>query len=250
MTDFLKTRCLLLVLALSSLVAIAPRPAQAYQVDCAILLCLSGGWPASAPCAHARAVFIRRITPWPIEPPLQIWRCPMRTVLNTPQKLSPSEALLRYAFENVPAQSIPSDTLPTLISRGAGSQDRSAPNDVADQTAAMLLLAQSISDDNGTADIDISGAAFDFVRSIKVWRVDQYQHRAQGSEGDCQETDSTFLGTYGRQGDFNWARSSAHHVPGWMALSTSCNSGIGLYRAVGIEWHDYEGRHGYELVRY
>lgn len=51
-------------------------PAHAYQVDCAILLCLAGGWPASAPCAHARAVFIRRITPWPVEPPLQIWRCP------------------------------------------------------------------------------------------------------------------------------------------------------------------------------
>lgn len=91
MTDFLKTRCLLLLLAVSSLVAFVPRPAQAYQVDCAILLCLSGGWPASAPCAHARAVFIRRITPWPIEPPLQIWRCPMRTVLNEPGQLSPSE---------------------------------------------------------------------------------------------------------------------------------------------------------------
>ena len=42
-------------------------PAKAYPVDCAILLCLAGGWPASAECAHARAVFIRRITPWPIE---------------------------------------------------------------------------------------------------------------------------------------------------------------------------------------
>ena len=52
--------------------------AEAYPVDCAILLCLAGGWPASAECAHARAVFIRRITPWPIEPPLQIWNCPMR----------------------------------------------------------------------------------------------------------------------------------------------------------------------------
>ena len=53
-------------------------PAAAYPVDCAILLCLAGGWPASAECAHARAVFIQRITPWPIEPPLQIWNCPMR----------------------------------------------------------------------------------------------------------------------------------------------------------------------------
>src|SRR6056297_3476269 len=51
--------------------------AQTYPIDCAILLCLSGGWPASVPCARARAEFIRRITPWPVEPPLQIWRCPM-----------------------------------------------------------------------------------------------------------------------------------------------------------------------------
>ena len=53
-------------------------PAAAYPVDCAILLCLAGGWPASTECAHARTVFIARITPWPVEPPLQIWNCPMR----------------------------------------------------------------------------------------------------------------------------------------------------------------------------
>jgi hypothetical protein len=29
--------------------------AQAYPIDCAILLCLSGGWPHSAPCSQARA---------------------------------------------------------------------------------------------------------------------------------------------------------------------------------------------------
>ena len=36
--------------------SVAPQAAKAYQVDCAILLCLAGGWPASAECAHARAV--------------------------------------------------------------------------------------------------------------------------------------------------------------------------------------------------
>ena len=67
------------VLALfGSSVGLANRvQAQTYQIDCAILLCLSGGWPASVPCARARSEFIRRITPWPVEPPLQIWRCPM-----------------------------------------------------------------------------------------------------------------------------------------------------------------------------
>ena len=52
-------------------------PAPAYPVDCAILLCLAGGWPANPHCDAARATFIRRATPWPVEPPLQIWRCPM-----------------------------------------------------------------------------------------------------------------------------------------------------------------------------
>ena len=57
--------------------------AQTYPIDCAILLCLSGGWPASVPCSRARAEFIRRITPWPVEPPLQIWRCPMGASYET-----------------------------------------------------------------------------------------------------------------------------------------------------------------------
>ena len=59
-------------------VAAAPS-ASAYPIDCAILLCLAGGFPASAECSAAKAEFIRRITPWPIEPPLQLWNCPMRS---------------------------------------------------------------------------------------------------------------------------------------------------------------------------
>lgn len=52
-------------------------PAQAYPIDCAILLCMAGGFPASVECTRAKAEVIRRITPWPVEPPLQLWRCPM-----------------------------------------------------------------------------------------------------------------------------------------------------------------------------
>ena len=55
---------------------------EAYPIDCAILLCLSGGWPASTECSSAKAEVIRRVTPTPIEPPLQIWRCPMGTGLS------------------------------------------------------------------------------------------------------------------------------------------------------------------------
>ena len=53
------------------------QPAAAYPIDCAILLCLAGGFPASAECSAAKAEMIRRITPWPIEPPLQLWNCPL-----------------------------------------------------------------------------------------------------------------------------------------------------------------------------
>ena len=45
---------------------------RAYDIDCAIMLCMAGGFPPSAVCAHAFRVMIRRITPWPIRPPFGI----------------------------------------------------------------------------------------------------------------------------------------------------------------------------------
>lgn len=51
--------------------------ADAYPIDCAILLCMAGGFPPSAECTAAQVEVIRRVTPWPIEPPLQLWNCPM-----------------------------------------------------------------------------------------------------------------------------------------------------------------------------
>ena len=57
--------------------ALTPTSAPAYPIDCAILLCMAGGFPASAECSAAKVEVIRRITPWPVEPPLQLWRCPM-----------------------------------------------------------------------------------------------------------------------------------------------------------------------------
>lgn len=51
--------------------------AQSYPIDCAIILCLAGGWPASTECTSAKAEFIRRATPFPVEPPVQPWNCPM-----------------------------------------------------------------------------------------------------------------------------------------------------------------------------
>ena len=66
MFNSLRTSAFSLIVGAISLIAVPDRAqAQSYQIDCAILLCLSGGWPASVPCARARAEFIRRITPWP-----------------------------------------------------------------------------------------------------------------------------------------------------------------------------------------
>ncbi len=41
-----------LALALTGPTVPTQARAQTYQIDCAILLCLSGGWPASVPCCR------------------------------------------------------------------------------------------------------------------------------------------------------------------------------------------------------
>lgn len=47
----------------------AAKPAKAYDIDCAIILCMAGGFPPSAVCSAAYAEMIRRITPKPVLPP-------------------------------------------------------------------------------------------------------------------------------------------------------------------------------------
>lgn len=58
------------------------KPAPAYDMDCAIMLCMAGGFPPSAVCSAAHAEMIRRITPWPIQPPFGI--CTYAAVPVTP----------------------------------------------------------------------------------------------------------------------------------------------------------------------
>jgi hypothetical protein len=200
--------------AMALLASSAPQAVKAYQVDCAILLCLAGGWPASAECAHARAVFIRRISPWPIEPPLQIWRCPMGV------------------SERVPMQS----AAPKIWEASAQ----------AGRTLGQIILAQVV---EGGADIDISGLEFDFVRSIRVWDVRHYSHMELGSDDVCSESYNMRLGTYGPQGEFGWRRTTPAAAPQWVLASRRC-SPSNWRRGVGVEWEDHEGNHGYEWVDY
>lgn len=192
-------------------------PAAAYPVDCAILLCLAGGWPASAECTHARAVFIARITPWPVEPPLQIWNCPMHADFR---RATPIERLFDIAFRpsSQPQLSLPALPFPDLVP-------------VQDQ-----------------ADVDISDPAYDFVRSIRVYQTEYRRHRS--SDGDCNTWSTVRLGTYGEQGDYGWHRSSVASLPPASSFNPSSGCNDYYFRSVFVDWKDYEGTYGFEEVRY
>lgn len=233
----------------AALSAFLPFPASAYEVDCAILLCLSGGWPASAECSDARSVFIQRITPWPIEPPLQIWRCPMGSAMESNPEETPSERLFNFTFGVVPKQLVAVEPKENrMLSRVAPVVPKQYDK-AAEVSPAVLQLAKQISTENGAADVDISGPEFEFVRSIKVWNVMHYSHAKQGRDDECRESSDITLGTYGMQGEFRWESSEPAYVPDWVIPSRSCEPGS-YARAVGVEWTDVEGNHGYEVVNY
>lgn len=67
----MKRLLLTVVLGMSTALG-TPDRARAYDIDCAIMLCMAGGFPPSAVCARAYRVMIRRITPWPSLPPFGI----------------------------------------------------------------------------------------------------------------------------------------------------------------------------------
>lgn len=227
-----------------------PTASFAYPVDCAILLCLAGGWPASAECSHARAVFIRRITPWPIEPPLQIWRCPMGVALNEDSAVPLLARIQNVELMNGAATR---QTTNAVVQIGEG--------DVGKAIAAKIISARA----TGTADIDISDPAFDFVRSLRVYHMEFLQTKERDY---CSQTDGSRLGLYGPQGGFAWRRhnlrsgNSAGSLPirslPWNAPPQSAVHRVRRggdcpninFRAVGVYWENFEGVPGYEEVRY
>ncbi len=226
-----------------------PARAQTYPIDCAILLCLSGGWPASAPCALARTEFIRRITPWPVEPPLQIWRCPMGASYEIgPPSTSTGrfyEAVLQTNNARL-RQSFPAHRN-TVFSEPIETTSHSPDaNEILVPVGLALRLVQD------RADIDISGPEFNFVRSLRVFDVRYARQQEIGRDGDCSRSASVVLGTYGIQGDFSWQRSSVTALP-------SAHRGLEhwgehcpdiFHRSVFVEWRDYEGNYGSEQVNY
>ena len=244
---------------------------QTYQIDCAILLCLSGGWPASVPCSRARAEFIRRITPWPVEPPLQIWRCPMGAAYTVDPDTLTSDRIYEILFQldqAAPFQSFPVDEAGTPVTgmdgRLAGAraptfQALPLTDGVEPQPAVVRLtggeaaplpegFALRLVQDR--ADIDISGSEFNFVRSIRVFDA-RFVRQSEGRE-DCNRSASVRMGSYGTQGDFRWTGSSVAALPaahvGTEGFGSDCPSV--WHRSVFVEWRDYEGNYGYEQVNY
>ena len=222
--------------------------AQAYQVDCAILLCLSGGWPASAPCARAKAEFIRRITPWPVEPPLQIWRCPMRSS-NEGSDPAPGDPTLIDIRSGVHGQ--PSSEPPALSST-AGTPAPGAHFRIRPFRPALLPEDRFLRRTRDQADIDIRDPAFDFVRSIRVFHVRFARQRESGRHGDCNRSAYIALGTYGPQGSFSWRPSSPGALPAahkglrrWGETCPTVN-----HRSVFVEWRATAGDYGFEQVNY
>ena len=228
-------------LTCTGLLLAAPPAVQAYQVDCAILICLAGGWPGSTECKEARSVFISRIRPWPVEPPLQIWNCPLGVTYRPPE----DENALSLLYEAV---SRPRPTVPRPFP--AVLEEVLIPRAEKDD---MLSLIADYADENGVADIDISGSEYDFVRSIRVYNVEYARQRERGGEdGDCGRSEKVRVGTYGVQGDFSWSSSSVASLPdafeGLAGWGEDCPS---LHRrAVFIDWTDYQGNYGFEQVDY
>lgn len=232
-----RTRAKALAVALAVLPA---TQASAYPIDCAIFLCLAGGWPSAADCVAAKAEFIRRITPYPVEPPLQLWRCPMNASDST-SNLSPMERLeaIKRSSAN-PIPELPSDdtTEPLLV-------------DVAISTEAIQAFHGQSGDSFQATPIsvDLSSPDFDVVRSIRVWDVRHYSYRRRSREGDCERSLDLVVGSYGDHASFQWSDHAPAPIPAWLPLGNRCEP-PSYFRGVGVEWTDTFGFSDYELIRY
>lgn len=200
----------LLAITLASLIS-APAPASAYQIDCAILLCLAGGFPPSAPCAAARAEMIRRITPWPIEPPLQLWRCPMRAEFSMSEPREKN--VIDVMFAPLPSQ---------------------GPNP---EPGQVVQLWRSFGED-----------VVDYVMAIRVYDLIYRRHRNR--DGDCIVSSSLRMGTYDRSWDYHWGQVALNNSPDWFFDTHYTNCSSVWFRGVGMEWREHDGKIGTEVVKY
>ena len=132
-------------------------------------------------------------------------------------------------FDIEPDWRLPRQILLDHEVRVSGKQSDDRPKAL---EAINFYLAQAV---GSGADIDLSGYAFDFVRSIRVWDVRTYSFRPQGRDGDCKERYEMNLGTYDSEGQFRWQRSKPAAIPVWLIPSRECANSSFL-RGVGVEW--------------
>ena len=193
--------------------------AQGAPIDCSIILCLAGGWPASAECTKAKAVFIARITPVPVVAPVQPWNCPMIADAGSgPEHLFPLQRLYQATVYQ---------------------EDQNVHGMVDTVIKAQL-----------TPGSDFSGSDYDFIRTIRVWQVRFRQ--SVNKDGECRDFDNSRLGTYGHLMDYAWTPTRLASIPARFGLHVPiCNGNSAQsVRAVVVEWESYEGVPGFEVVNY
>ena len=234
-------------------------PAYAYPIDCAIFLCLAGGWPSSPDCNAARAEFIRRITPLPVEPPLQLWRCPMGATSGSAD-MSPMQRL--DAIKSLSANPLPALPgtygKPPQVFDVTYSQESRTSLDVSDtlewvpfgtseKPLATIGAGSPALSEPILANVNLSDPDFDVVRSIRVWHVRHYSYKVREREGPCETRLDMDVGSYDENASFSWSNRSPSTRPAWLPLGRQCPS---YYRGVGVEWSDIFGRYDYVLVPY
>jgi hypothetical protein len=101
-----------------------------------------------------------------------------------------------------------------------------------------LHLAQAV---GHGADIDVSGSAFAFIRSIDVF--DAYLSQGAVGEGEhCRRTAQIRHGSYDSTGQFRWRIASPDELP----PAFEGDEGFGTF----VDWKDSEGIYGSEQVNY
>lgn len=235
-------------------------PAYAYPIDCAIFLCLAGGWPSSPDCNAARAEFIRRITPLPVEPPLQLWRCPMGATSGSAD-MSPMQRLDAIKSSSaVPIPELPGKYGKTLqvvdvtyYGESWSSLDVSdalewVPLGTSENLLATVSAGSSALSEPTLAKVNLSAPDFNVVRSIRVWDVRHYSYRRWSRDDEqCRLSLDMVVGTYDNNASFSWSNRAPGPRPSWLPLRRQCPS---YYRGVGVEWSDSFGRYDYVLVPY
>lgn len=195
--------------------AAAPQ-AMAYPIDCAILLCLAGGFPASAECTAAKVEVIRRITPIPVEPPLQLWNCPLRLDPALAKEIGMSFA---------------------LGSDGLTPEVRAYRDAI--EIYQINYWHYRSKDDDQIIDNTIVGD-YDAVTGDFSWKASSYQNGpewlaivAGGTRRALYTNDCTDRGLWCDPGPVRYE-----------------NYYSGRLRAIALRFKDYEGNYHTEIVRY